>query len=116
MKRPRLVLSLLAAVAAVLLIAPAAHAQSAFVAAKKNVPVYDPGPPPRAQPLKYKFGPMKIQPGQNIIDVDVQKERPAENGWIVGFRPGLVDAKTGKSPNVNIVHLHHAVWLVDLKP
>jgi hypothetical protein len=116
MKRPRLMLALLAAVAAALMIAPAAFAQSAFVAAKKNTPVYDPGPPAGAQVLKYKFGPMKIQPGQNVIDVDVQKERPAENGWIVGFRPGLVDSKTGKSPSVDVVHLHHAVWLVDFKP
>ena len=85
---------------------------SAFRSAKVNIPVRDPGPPPGAQVLKYKFGPMKIQPGQNYINVDVQKERPAVNGWIVGFRPGLVYAKTGKSPSVNIVHLHHAVWLV----
>src|SRR4051812_14556212 len=116
MKRPRLILALLAAVAAALMIAPAAFAQSAFVAAKKNTPVYDPGPPAGAQVLKYKFGPMKIQPGQNVIDVDIQKERPAENGWIVGFRPGLVYAKDGKSPSVDVVHLHHAVWLVDFKP
>ena len=81
-----------------------------------NIPVRDPAPPPGAQVLKYKFGPLKIQPGQNLIDIDVQKERPSVNGWIVGFRPGLVDAKTGKSPSVTQVHLHHAVWLVDLKP
>ena len=72
--------------------------------------------PPGAQVLKYKFGPLKIQPGQNFIDINVQKERPNVDGWIVGFRPGLVDAKTGKNPPVTEVHLHHAVWLVDLKP
>src|SRR4051794_24890315 len=59
---------------------------------------------------------MKIQPGQNIIDIDVQKERPNVDGWIVGFRPGLIDAKTGKNPPVTEVHLHHAVWLVDFNP
>ena len=72
--------------------------------------------PPGAQVLKYRFGPLKIQPGQNMIDIDVQKERPNVDGWIVGFRPGLVDAKTGKNPPVTEVHLHHAVWLVDFKP
>lgn len=92
-----------------------AHA-TAFAAATKNIPVRDPAPPPGAQVLKYRFGPMKIQPGQNIIDIDVQKERPDVDGWIVGFRPGLIDAQTGKSPPVSQVHLHHAVWLVDLKP
>src|SRR4051794_25269090 len=89
---------------------------TAFAAAATDIPVRDPAPPPGAQVLKYRFGPMKIQPGQNIIDIDVQKERPNVDGWIVGFRPGLIDAKTGKNPPVSEVHLHHAVWLVDLKP
>jgi hypothetical protein len=91
---------------------------SAFRTSKTNlrIPVRDPAPPPGAQVLKYKFGPLKIQPGQNIIDIDIQKERPNVNGWIVGFRPGLVDARTGKNPPVTEVHLHHAVWLVDFKP
>ena len=89
---------------------------TAFAAASTNIPVLDPAPPPGAQVLKYRFGPMKIQPGQNLIDIDVQKERPNVNGWIVGFRPGLVDAKTGKNPPVTEVHLHHAVWLVNLMP
>src|SRR4051812_14793119 len=116
MKRPRFIVAMLAAVVAALVIVPSAGAASAFKAATKNIPVYDPGPPPGAQVLKYRFGPMKIQPGQNIIDIDVQKERPAVDGWIVGFRPGLVDARTGKNPPVSEVHLHHAVWLVDLMP
>jgi hypothetical protein len=89
---------------------------TAFAAAATNIPVRDPAPPPGAQVLKYRFGPMKIQPGQNIIDIDVQKERPNVDGWIVGFRPGLIDAKTGKNPPVSEVHLHHAVWLVNLQP
>jgi hypothetical protein len=82
-------------------------------AADASIPVRDPGPPPGAQVLKYKFGPMTIQPGQNLINIDIQKERPAVNGWIVGFRPGLTYAgKPDKSPAVDTVHLHHAVWLV----
>jgi hypothetical protein len=85
---------------------------SAFRAAKVDIPVRDPGPPPGAQVLNYKFGPMRIQPGQNLINVDLQKERPDVNGYVVGLRPGLVYAKNGKSPSVKVVHLHHAVWLV----
>ncbi|HSD78585.1 MAG TPA: hypothetical protein VLA98_14320 [Solirubrobacteraceae bacterium] len=116
MTRPRRILLLLAASAAVLLVAPAAHAASAFQASKNPPPVFDPKPPAGAQVLKYRFGPMKIRPGQNTIDVDIQKQRPNVDGWIVGFRPGLIDADTGKSPSVDVVHLHHAVWLVDLQP
>jgi hypothetical protein len=85
---------------------------SAFRAAPQNIPVSDPGPPPGAQVLNYRFGPMKIQPGQNLIDIDIQKQRPDVDGWIVGFRPGLVYADNGRSPSVKVVHLHHAVWLV----
>src|SRR3954464_13981431 len=66
-----------------------AHA-SAFKAAPNDlrIPVRDPAPPPGAQVLNYKFGPLKIQPGQNLISIDIQKERPDVNGYIVGFRPG----------------------------
>ena len=49
---------------------------SAFRASKVSIPVRDPGPPPGAQVLHYKFGPMKIQPGQNLINIDLQKQRP----------------------------------------
>ena len=85
---------------------------SAYHAARVTIPVREPGPPPGAQVLTYRFGPLHVQPGQNIINLDLQKERPAVNGWIVGFRPGLVYAGNGKSPSVDVVHLHHAVWLV----
>jgi hypothetical protein len=92
-----------------------AHA-SAFAPADLQIPVRDPGPPAGAQVLNYKIGPIKVRPGQNYIDIDVEKERPNVDGWIVGFRPGLVDAKTGKKPPVTEVHLHHAVWAVDFRP
>jgi len=121
-RRPLLKIAL-SALALVALLATSANAElarqkradahaSAFRAAKVNIPVRDPAPPPGAQVLKYKFGPMRIQPGQNLINIDLQKERPDVDGYIVGFRPGLVYAGNGKSPSVKIVHLHHAVWLV----
>ncbi|HEY5142381.1 MAG TPA: hypothetical protein VII98_02655 [Solirubrobacteraceae bacterium] len=115
----QLMVVVIAALAVLGLSAPAAnaaHGPSAFAATTPSIPVSDPAPPPGAQVLKYKFGPLKIQPGQNTISIDVQKQRPDVNGWIVGFRPGLVNASDGKSPPVTEVHLHHAVWLVDLKP
>ena len=115
MQRVRFTLGLLAAVVLVLMSTSPAFGASAFKAATHTPPVLDPGPPPGAQVLTYRFGPMKIKPGQNLIDVDVQKERPAQDGWIVGFRPGLVYAKDGKSPSVDAIHLHHAAWVVDFK-
>jgi hypothetical protein len=107
MMRLRPTLILLVAVLALLAAAPAAGAAT---------PMSNAAPPAGAQVLKYRFGPLKIRPGQNLIDIDIQKQRPAVDGWIVGFRPGLVDADSGKSPSVDVVHLHHAVWLVDFKP
>jgi hypothetical protein len=111
-------LGLLLAAAAFLTVAGSALAAkpSAFTASDDGTKVLDPAPPPGAQVLNYKFGPIKIHRGQNLIDIDIQQQRPSENGWIVGFRPGLVYAKDGKSPSVDVVHLHHAVWLVDFKP
>jgi hypothetical protein len=119
----RLITTALAALALCAMLAASASAElsrqvradataSAFHAAKVSIPVRDPGPPPGAQVLKYRFGPMTIQPGQNLINVDIQRQRPAVDGYIVGFRPGLVYADNGKSPSVDVVHLHHAVWLV----
>src|SRR3954447_6841699 len=102
-RRPLLKIAL-SALALVALLASSANAElarqaradahaSAFRAAKVNIPVRDPGAPPGAQVLNYKIGPMQIQPGQNLINVDLQKERPNVNGYIVGFRPGLVYTK-----------------------
>ena len=92
--------------------AASAPTATAAQAGSPGIPVRDPGPPPGAQRLKFRFGPMKIRPGQNLINLDVLKDRPQVDGWIVGFRPGLVNVSDGKSPSVKTVHLHHAVWLV----
>ena len=100
----------LALAAALLLLTTSAQA------AGPDIPVRDPGPPPGAQVREYRFGPMKVEPGRNAIDIDIQAQRPEVDGWIVGFRPGLVYADSGKSPSVKVVHLHHAVWLVGDDP
>ncbi len=112
-----LILAATAVLASAVLAAPAAASRpSAFAATTPSIPVRDPAPPAGAQVLTYRYGPMTIKPGQNLINVDIQQQRPAVNGWIVGFRPGLVNASDGKPPPVTEVHLHHAVWLVALKP
>ncbi len=111
-----LILALTAALCGVFAGPAAASRPTAFAATTPSIPVRDPAPPPGAQVLTYRYGPMTIKPGQNLINVDIQQQRPSVNGWIVGFRPSLVNASDGKAPPVTEVHLHHAVWLVALKP
>ena len=62
-----------------------------------------------------KVGPFDIQPGQNNIDTRPGIPQPAMNGWIVGIRPNLRFAD-GTVPAVDVVHLHHGVWLSFGKP
>jgi len=93
----------LAAVAALALaVPPAANAQS------------------RSQPegvrhLHFRFGPIAVRPGQNTIALAVNRHRPKVDGFITSFRPNLVRAN-GEVPPVDVIHLHHAVWLDNLRP
>ena len=71
---------------------------------------------PRVQHLHFKYGPVTIQPGQNTISIDGDKvPRPKVSGWIVGFRPNL-RRPGGSVPRVDVIHLHHAVWLINGRP
>jgi len=68
---------------------------------------------PRVQHVKYRYGPLTIKPGQNTISIDGDDvPRPKRAGWIVGFRPNLEYAN-GQIPGVDVLHLHHAVWLIN---
>ena len=71
---------------------------------------------PRVQHIKYRYGPLTIHPGQNTISFDGDDvPRPKRSGWIVGFRPNL-ELTNGKIPGVDVLHLHHAVWLINGRP
>ena len=65
---------------------------------------------PGAVTLHFEAGPFEIQPGQNNINNLRNIPQPELSGWIVGFRPNLV-YDDGTIPRVDIVHLHHGVWL-----
>jgi plastocyanin len=68
---------------------------------------------PRVQHLKFKYGPVTITPGQNTISLDGDRiPKPKRSGWIVGFRPNL-ERSNGKIPGVDVLHLHHAVWIIN---
>ena len=71
---------------------------------------------PSVQHLKFKYGPVTIHPGQNTISLDGDSvPRPKVAGWIVGFRPNL-ERLNGTIPRVDVLHLHHAVWLINGAP
>ena len=73
-------------------------------------PVSD-APEPGAVRESFKVGPFDIAPGQNNIAArSADLQQPQVDGWIVGIRPNLVYAN-GKTPGVDVIHLHHAVWL-----
>ncbi|SEH14034.1 cupredoxin domain-containing protein [Thermoleophilum album] len=64
------------------------------------------------QHLSYRIGPFHITPGQNRIAFApiAPSQRPAVPGYITRIKPNLTYLN-GKIPRVDIVHLHHAVWL-----
>ena len=67
------------------------------------------------QHLEFSYGPVQVAPGQNTIELARNDQRPAVDGWIVGFRPNLV-RRDGSVPRVDVIHLHHGVWLKDFQP
>jgi plastocyanin len=62
--------------------------------------------------LHFQTAPIDIRPGQNTIqNVTIPaRDKPAVDGYIVGMRPNL-RYLNGKVPAVNILHLHHGVWV-----
>src|SRR3954463_1837517 len=104
------------AVALLAISAPAALAKplpGAKVSAKQYVPsaTY-----PGLQHLHYEYGPVSIVPGQNTIDFGINRLKPDVPGYITRFKPDLVYASNHKVPRVDVIHLHHGVWLMDGYP
>jgi hypothetical protein len=61
--------------------------------------------------LHFKYGPLDIAPGQNIIQTSgFDIPQPAVDGWVVGIKPNLRESN-GTVPPVDVIHLHHGVWL-----
>jgi plastocyanin len=68
------------------------------------------------QHLHFEFGPVTINPGQNLIDLQRNDAKPDVPGYITRFSPGLVYAKDHTTPRVDVIHLHHGVWLINGYP
>ena len=63
------------------------------------------------QKLHYEFGPIAIAPGQNTIEFEPNRLKPAVPGYITRFQPNLI-RRDGSVPPVDQLHLHHGVWLM----
>jgi hypothetical protein len=67
------------------------------------------------QHLTYCYGPIAVKPGQNIIRLNPTNLFPQVPGYITRFDPELI-YENGTVPRVDILHLHHAVWIVNFNP
>ena len=69
------------------------------------------------QHLHYKFGPIHVFPGQNTnLYASVPANlKPSVPGYITSFKPNLT-YEDGTIPSVEVVHLHHGVWVVNNEP
>ena len=69
--------------------------------------------------MVFRWGPVRIAPGQNTISIADDNLQPPGPGWITSFKPNLTYVG-GKVPRVDVIHLLHAVWLVashgDVRP
>jgi plastocyanin len=72
-------------------------------------------PAAQADTLRYRFGPIHVTPGQNTIELAGNELKPPVDGWITRFKPNLTYAD-GTVPRVDVVHLHHGVWLSNYQP
>jgi hypothetical protein len=69
--------------------------------------------------LHYAAGPYRITPGANLILLQAnQVPKPAEDGYMIRMVPNLRYAKPNGTccagiPRVDVLHLHHGVWLSD---
>jgi hypothetical protein len=68
-----------------------------------------------AETLTYRFGPIDISPGRNSIEFEPNTLKPPVDGWITGFKPNLT-YENGEVPRVDVVHLHHGVWMSNGAP
>ena len=68
--------------------------------------------PKGVQHLHFRYGPLNIRPGSNLILAGQAKptEKPSQDGYVTRIRPNLVTT-SGAIPPTYKLHLHHGVWL-----
>jgi hypothetical protein len=63
------------------------------------------------QRTKFSYGPIHVPPGGNLILLGpVTIEKPVGDGYVTRIKPNLVRSD-GSIPDVDVLHLHHSVWL-----
>jgi plastocyanin len=84
-------------------------------ASETSVPA-DSSFPAGTEHLHFEFGPVDVQPGQNSIEYSKGKiPKPDVDGWILQMSANLKRAD-GTVPPVDVIHLHHGVWLNASRP
>jgi hypothetical protein len=69
--------------------------------------------------LHFAAGPYLVKPGANMILTDLHEvPKPDVNGFMIKVSPNLHYARAGGKccgaiPRVDVIHLHHGVWLTD---
>ncbi len=63
-----------------------------------------------AKRLTYRVGPFDVIPGQNSIGLRPIEDRPQVDGYVTRIKPNLTYLD-GSVPRVDVIHLHHAVWV-----
>jgi hypothetical protein len=69
--------------------------------------------------LHFAAGPFTVTPGANYIFLDINKvPKPNQDGYMIRMAPNLHyalpnGACCGGIPRVDVIHLHHGVWLTD---
>ena len=96
--------------------APTASAENLPGAHISATQIQQPADYPGIQHLHFRYGPIAIAPGQNTIEAEPNSERPQVPGFITRFKPDLVYADDGSVPPVDVLHLHHGVWISNFYP
>ena len=75
-------------------------------------PSPDPAAPPGTIRYRFRYGPIEVAPGQNVIRFSPgQVPKPEVDGYIVRHPPRPPRRQDGSIPGVDVIHLHHGVWL-----
>jgi plastocyanin len=110
----RSVPALLAAVLVCLAIVPAAQAARSTTVRTPQGTITTTRGADGVRHMTFRWGPVAIKPGQNTISIADDDLKPPGPGWITSFAPNLTYVN-GEVPRVDVIHLHHAVWLVNNK-